>query len=231
MLREFGYSDSRAGLFERASGTDIEQLDEARLHRLRPHVHRFLAGLDREPVFVKTHNAVVRLDEIATITPELTAGAIYVLRDPRDVAVSFADHFALSLDDAVAALCREDYRLPTLGRNVFSQLGSWSQHVASWVDASGLNAHVVRYEDMLAKPRPTFGAPSRAISAASQCAASSSAPSNSPPSIDCRNRNGGTASSNAARPRSSSSARVAPGDGRKYCRLHRWPRSSPSTRR
>ncbi len=158
MLREFGYSDSRAGLFERASGTDIEQLDEARLHRLRPHVHRFLAGLDREPVFVKTHNAVVRLDEIATITPELTAGAIYVLRDPRDVAVSFADHFALSLDDAVAALCREDYRLPTLGRNVFSQLGSWSQHVASWVDASGLNAHVVRYEDMLAKPRPTFGA-------------------------------------------------------------------------
>ena len=161
MLRETGYSDSRAALYERASATTLDQLDEARLHRLRPHVHRFLAGLGDEPTLVKTHNAIIRLDGVATITPEVTTGAIHMVRDPRDVAVSVSHHFDLSVDDAVDMLCRNDYRLATVGRNVFSFLGGWRRHMASWVDAPGLNTHVARYEDMLAKPRPTFAAVAR----------------------------------------------------------------------
>ena len=48
--------------------------------------------------------------------------------------------------------------LPTQGRTVVSFLDSWSAHVESWTRASGLNAHVIRYEDMQAKPIPSFRA-------------------------------------------------------------------------
>jgi hypothetical protein len=36
-------------------------------------------------------------------------------------------------------------------------LGSWSEHVGSWVDDSGLPLHVVRYEDLAADPLDCFG--------------------------------------------------------------------------
>jgi hypothetical protein len=37
----------------------------------------------------------------------------------------------------------------------------WSSHVRSWIDAPGLNVHVVRYEDLLADPMQYFGAVAR----------------------------------------------------------------------
>ena len=157
-LRETSYSDTRAALYERASSNTIDELDEVHLHHLRPHVYRFLAGLGDALSFVKTHNAIARLNGIATITPKVTTSAIFVMCDPRDVAVSLAHHFDKSLDDAVPMLSTEDYRLTTHGRNVFYQFGSWRQHIESWIDAPGLNAHVLRYEDLLARPRPAFAA-------------------------------------------------------------------------
>ena len=36
------------------------------------------------------------------MTPELTAGAIYIVRDPRDIAVSFSHHVGRSIDDTIA---------------------------------------------------------------------------------------------------------------------------------
>jgi hypothetical protein len=157
-LREFGSSDSRASYYERAAAKPIQALSEAELHRLRPAVHRFLANRRPGHAFVKTHNAIAVIDGIPTITPELTAGAVYVVRDPLDVAVSFAHHFAVDLDAAVEQLCRPGSRVATAERAVFSQLGTWGRHVESWTAAPGLNAHVVRYEDLLARPVPSFRA-------------------------------------------------------------------------
>jgi hypothetical protein len=157
-LREFGGSDSRASYYERAAARPIEALSDPELHRLRPAVHRFLANRRPGHAFVKTHNAIAVIDGIPTITPELTAGAVYVVRNPLDVAVSFAHHFAIGLDAAVEQLCLPGSRVGTADRAVFSQLGTWSRHVESWTEAPGLSPHVVRYEDLLARPVPSFRA-------------------------------------------------------------------------
>jgi hypothetical protein len=42
------------------------------------------------------------------------------------------------------------------GEKLPQLIGSWRQHVGSWTRAPGLKRHVMRYEDMLAKPGPTF---------------------------------------------------------------------------
>ncbi len=75
-------------------------------------------------------------------------GAIYIVRNPLDVAVSYAHHYRIPLDEAVDALCRRDHIVEGGPRVLPQYLGSWSQHVRSWVEAPGLAPHVVRYEDM-----------------------------------------------------------------------------------
>lgn len=88
-------------------------------------------------------------------------GAVYVLRDPRDVAVSLAAHAGRSLPQAVdqladpaAAYVRSTDRI---GPQCRQRLGSWSEHVLSWVEQTWLPVHLLRYEDAIADPVGTFG--------------------------------------------------------------------------
>jgi hypothetical protein len=83
--------------------------------------------------------------------PEVTFCALYFLRNPLDIAVSAANHFACTLDKAIEnmnnpqfALAGNKYTLPTQLRQI---LLTWSEHVLSWIN-SPVNVLVVRYEDM-----------------------------------------------------------------------------------
>lgn len=87
---------------------------------------------------------------------ETTAGAIYVVRDPRDVAVSLAHHMSRDIDGAIALMADPDAMLARQKRRLSAQMPvrllSWSAHVESWQDSPGLNLLQLRYEDMLATP-------------------------------------------------------------------------------
>lgn len=144
--------------YERLTGKKAEDLSEAEIARLRPKVHEWFATSKNQTVFVKTHNLIGRVDGSDLITPKATVGAIYVLRNPLDIAVSYAHHYRITLDEATEALCRRDH-IAAGGPRVLPQyLGSWSQHVRSWVDAPGLTPHVMRYEDLMEAAEPTFSA-------------------------------------------------------------------------
>jgi len=92
------------------------------------------------------------------ITLEHTAGAIYVIRDPLDVAVSYSHHFGLAVEEAVAAMNRPGNQSIRNQENfVYERHGSWSEHVKSWTAMPSQALHVVRYEDMAKEPLRTFG--------------------------------------------------------------------------
>lgn len=150
------YGEMSADLYEKVAGKPLAALDDEAIHKLRPKVHRLLAGLRPDTVFVKTHNAIAVWDGVSTVTPEVTAGAIYVVRNPLDVAVSYADHYGLAIGGAVEAMCASENRVLTQPGAVFQYLGDWSSHVLSWCEAPGLTRHVVRYEDLLADPQAAF---------------------------------------------------------------------------
>ena len=124
---------------------------------LRPRVQAAIAASRKGTVMVKTHTMLTRLSGVPSHDPDLTAGAIYIVRDPRDIAVSYADHLGIAIDATIDSMATPDAVTYTTRNGVAEFLGSWSQHVTSWTAQEGPTVLVLRYEDMLADPETAFG--------------------------------------------------------------------------
>lgn len=157
-LPNFVYGDMRAEYYEQLSGRRAQDLSRAEIHRLRPRVHGLLASARPGLVLVKTHNNLTRIDGVPTITPDVTFGALYVVRNPLDVVISFAHHYALTMEKAAQAICFRRLEIPEKQGHVVQIISDWSSHVRGWLNAPGLYLKVVRYEDMTANPATTFAA-------------------------------------------------------------------------
>jgi hypothetical protein len=133
----------------------------------RPDVWRRVVNTVPSPPWIKTHDALLQPHpKAAPMFPsDVIGAAVYIVRDPRDVAISFAHHFAIDIDAAIECLADEQLFLDLAQVPPSQQLpqfvSSWSKHVASWLDAPDIKRLVVRYEDMHAKPPATFGAVAR----------------------------------------------------------------------
>lgn len=156
-LPDFAYGDMRVNYYAQVAGKPAEALSWDDINVLRPRVHRFLADSRPGAVFVKTHTVLTLINGVPTITPEATLGALYVVRNPFDVAISFAHHYGLSLDEGVKALCFSGLHIEPKAGHIRQPLSDWSTHVAGWLKAPGLRLQMLRYEDMLASPQATFG--------------------------------------------------------------------------
>lgn len=121
----------------------------------RPAVHAALRDLHDDLVFVKTHNANLALHGIPLCTPEHTAGAIVIVRDPRDIALSYSAFTGLPVDDVIAFMANANAANAPTTAQVFEFLSSWSAHVRSW--AAFPHKILVRYEDLLTAPEVHFG--------------------------------------------------------------------------
>jgi len=152
-LTDLSASECNASLF--ATYLEPSTATTRDVQRVRPLVHRDLTKLHENLVFVKTHNANLALHGIPLCTPAVSAGAIYILRDPRDVAVSFSAYTGRSLDETIAFMAQPGAANRATAQQVFELLGSWSAHVESW--ASGRKTLALRYEDMLDRPSREFG--------------------------------------------------------------------------
>ncbi len=111
--------------------------------------------LDRaaNSIFVKTHLVMASAHGMSTINTAVTRGAVYLVRDPRDVAVSFAAHLGVSVDVAIAIMADAGY-LPSNG--VWEFVSSWSENVKSWTMVNSPTVLVMRYEDMVSRPFESF---------------------------------------------------------------------------
>lgn len=161
---------SRHGSLDELLGTDPHLLGPSELDGLKPEAARQLVrdGADREgPSFHKVHSANYPAPTGERVFPAGAGRALYVVRNPLDVAASWAPFFAVSLDQAVQTLGDRAFVL-NRSRGRFDDvlpelLGSWSDHVTSWLDAPGLPVHVVRYEDLKADPAAAFAAALRFV--------------------------------------------------------------------
>lgn len=125
---------------------------------MRPLVHRDLMASDPSLVFVKTHNASLLVEGVPLVTPEVTAGAIYIVRDPRDVAISYSRHLGRSLDATIAMMADPEAATGGTDEKIYERLSTWSVHVHFWTRSGSPQLHVLRYEDMIARPETEFGA-------------------------------------------------------------------------
>lgn len=154
---------SARSLFDNITGVEASDLTADEIERLRPQVYDFMSREAKEDLFMKVHDAYLHNDEGAPLfSANATAGAIYIIRNPLDVSLSFSHHAMSDIDTTISRMADETYAFCANPERLHNQLRqkllSWSGHVKSWIGATGINLHVMRYEDMKRTPVETFAA-------------------------------------------------------------------------
>ena len=141
--------------FEFAVGMRVSDLTEEEIETLRPAAHQFLNDQVDGHYFLKVHDAYIYTKQGVPLFPTAaTRNAVYLLRNPLDVAVSWANHSGISIQNAVNQLNNPNqslaFRLPNgrLSSQLRQRMLTWGEHVLSWVDAKEIDVLPIRYEDL-----------------------------------------------------------------------------------
>lgn len=148
--------------FEEIIGLNPFELSEDEVDYYRPDMYKVLSQNPedkKEILYKKTHDAYTHNSNQQPLFPEVvTKSAVYFVRNPLDVCVSYANHSAGKIDKTVRFLLNEEAQLAGKRTGQLRQkLFSWKKHVESWQQQSQIPIHVVRYEDMQQNPMATFG--------------------------------------------------------------------------
>jgi hypothetical protein len=103
-------------------------------------------------IFLKTHNTLKRYKNIEFTTNKETAGAIYIVRDPRNVISSMCHHYSFNFNQAYETLIDNDASLSEKSVNGdcsnFTFLSSWADHYKSWKETKKFKVLFIKYEDL-----------------------------------------------------------------------------------
>ncbi len=148
-------SASARRVFDEIVGVEASDLTQDEIQRYRPLVYEQLSKQAKEPLFLKVHDAFTDTPYgYPLLSKSATAGVLYLVRNPLDVAVSFAHHSANPVETIVDRMGNPDFCLVDNPKQLHEQfrqrLLTWSGHVTSWLDEPDLRVQVVRYEDLQA---------------------------------------------------------------------------------
>jgi len=151
---------SARGPFEEILGFHSSLLTREESARLRPALDQIIARDWQDEICVrKAHDAYTLLPNGQPLLGEPPHfSALYILRDPWDVAVSAANHWGISIAETVDRMCcpgQNETKDLNATEQLPQQLLSWSEHVLSWAN-SPLDLCLIRYEDMYTDALPTF---------------------------------------------------------------------------
>jgi len=141
-----------SGLTERfiaKHGVEVPVSAPGEVRRYWAAAQHAICSSSEQEIFLKTHNVAAKFDCGYFPDPNLTKSVVYIVRDPRDVAISFAYHYRHPLGLAVAALCTSsafNFKPQQIGRTEL--LTSWGEHVAGWTALQRFPLLVLRYEDL-----------------------------------------------------------------------------------
>lgn len=148
--------------FNQAYGEDSCDLTADEIDARRPALYDLWVSNANETRFHKTHDAYTYLaDGTPLMGQPKDQAAIYFIRNPLDVAVSFSYHsghenFAKTIEEMANADFCLSHHEKKFALQLRQKLLTWSQHVTSWQNAN-LPKLFLRYEDMLADPVAEFG--------------------------------------------------------------------------
>ncbi|MBN2752096.1 MAG: sulfotransferase domain-containing protein [Rhodospirillaceae bacterium] len=146
-----GPNSAGRGWIEQRLDINIEEFTLEDLVAARVAAEGAHASVCTDPCCIKVHDR----NDGRLCPATLTRGVVYIVRDPRDVAPSWAKHMNVDVDAAIAVMADPNLTLSRLFRykpQVPQELGSWSGHVLSWLDDPPGPLLLLRYEEMLADP-------------------------------------------------------------------------------
>jgi hypothetical protein len=150
-------SEASGHWYSKKLGRELRAGDMKLISKLRPSVQRDIARSKNGQVFTKTHNSVCKAFGSDQVNMSVSTGAIYILRNPMDVAISFANHAGVSVDDAITTMAQPGTCSVMRSDRAFEFTSDWSSHVKSWMEAPFDQRRVIRYEDMIDSPIEVLG--------------------------------------------------------------------------
>ena len=113
---------------------------------------------DKKIRFFKTHSFLGNYKGNQFTSSETTLGAIYVVRDPRNVLSSLKNHY--SFDDNEALKMITDKTRSLMSNNgshaSLTYISSWAENYLSWFKNSQFRRLFVKYEDLITNKYETF---------------------------------------------------------------------------
>ncbi len=118
-------------------------------------------GFDQDFIFLKTHSGLFEINGFPFTSKENSRGIIYILRDPRDVCISYSKHSGISIDKCIEFMTNDTstgYWMESRKKEkIFSDknrpkslLGSWEKHVLSWTAIDWkIPTMILRFEDLV----------------------------------------------------------------------------------
>ena len=102
-------------------------------------------------VFLKTHNALISLNNTKFTSPKYTLGFIYIIRDPRNLITSLKNHTDISYEEALSFMLDKNTVLYDTKVNDYDAahfISSWRMHYKSWLNNDVFKKMIIRYEDL-----------------------------------------------------------------------------------
>ncbi len=118
-------------------------------------------NLNKSTNYIKTHSSMCTIDRYRFTTQKNTKGAIYIVRDPRDVLVSNSYYFGLDYEKTYQRLSSSDiFEYQSLSqtgeRFKKSLMGSWADNYNSWKNYKQSPILIIKYEEMILNGYNTF---------------------------------------------------------------------------
>ena len=104
-------------------------------------------------IFLKTHNALIALNNRLFTSEKTSLGAIYIVRDPRNILSSLKNHYDFKdYNEAFEFMKNKKKYIWDIRKNNdysgFQFLGSWQEHYKSWIKNQKFKTLLVKYEDL-----------------------------------------------------------------------------------
>ena len=109
-------------------------------------------NLSKKVMFLKTHMAVCKVNGNSFTDNKNTLGAIYIIRDPRNVITSLSNHYQISIEEAFEFMKDEQRAIYSKVNNRylgFQFLMSWSLNQKSWIENKKFPVLLIKYEDLV----------------------------------------------------------------------------------
>ena len=155
-MNKFGMGDSIAKTYHMVAGRQIDLNNLDLVLSLREKVLRGIVANNADINFTKTHNIKKVARGVELIPDRFTRSAIYIMRNPLDMVLSYARHYGMTIETATKVIGMKDNGSAPSAMNVADFLGKWCDHVESWTAPAEYPVLVLRYEDLLSDPETHF---------------------------------------------------------------------------
>lgn len=142
----------------------INTSDQMEIVKNYINVQRLINTKDKNSIrFIKTHSGLRDINGYPFTDLNNSLGVIYIVRDPRSVARSYANHNQISLERASDRMLEDKATLGGLKNpineadKILTHMGSWSSNYESWKVFEKHNRYLlIKYEDMIKDKEKTF---------------------------------------------------------------------------